>query len=214
MIKAVVFDLWGTLFYESTQKEHPFRKFARLIGQDLSDYKYLKVFETYLMLKKNYSLRKPVLQILTHFGIVADEKLISELIRLLEKKGIIEDPYPETFKVLGELRARGYKLALITNTYYTSYKRVNKKFNLGKYFDIVLKSYETGMLKPDPKVFELVLSKLNTSKKETLMVGDSLEDDVRAAEKFGIKGVLVDRNNKHSNYSNRIVSLDGLENFF
>ena len=47
-------------------------------------------------------------------------------------------------------------------------------------------------------------------KDEVIMVGDSLPDDVKAAEKFGIKGILLDRRNRYPKYKNRITSLKEL----
>jgi FMN phosphatase YigB (HAD superfamily) len=41
------------------------------------------------------------------------------------------------------------------------------------------------------------------------MVGDSIESDLIAAEKLGIKGFLVDRNNKRE-YPNKILTLSEL----
>ncbi len=213
MIKAIIFDLWGTLFYDDVKGKHPFKIFAERIGQDFEDYGYLKIFEKHLMQEKHYNLEIPVRLILKELGIQANDKLISELIGLLKKKGVSPKPYPETMETLKELKRQNYKLGLVTNTFYHSYKRLNDKFKIDSLFDVILKSYETGILKPDPKIFKLMLKKLKVRKTEALMVGDSLEDDVKAAEKFGIKGILVDRKNKYLNYENRISSLEELWRF-
>lgn len=69
------------------------------------------------------------------------------------------------------------------------------------------------MIKPDPRVFELMIKRLVVPKEETLMAGDSLEDDVKAAEQCGIKGVLIDRKGKHPKYPLRIISLGQLKRF-
>jgi len=116
-------------------------------------------------------------------------------------------------RILKELKGQGYKIGLITNTYYYAYKQLNKQFKIDSLFNVVLKSYETGILKPNPKTFEIMLKKLKVKKNEVLMVGDSLEDDVKAAEKFGIKGILIDRENKYPSYENRICSLKELKKF-
>jgi len=213
MIKAIIFDLWGTLFYDDIKGKHPFKIFAERIGQDFEDYGYLKIFEKHLMQEKHYNLEIPIRLILKELGIQANDKLISKLIGLLKKKGVSPKPYPETMETLKELKRQNYKLGLVTNTFYHSYKRLNDKFKIDSLFDVILKSYETGILKPDPKVFKLMLKKLKVKKTEALMVGDSLEDDVKAAEKFGIKGILVDRKNKYPNYKNRIFSLEELWRF-
>jgi putative hydrolase of the HAD superfamily len=134
------------------------------------------------------------------------------LTNLLKKEGTSQKPYPDTLKVLNELK-EGYVLGLITNTYYYAYKQLNERFKIDCLFDVVLKSYEIGILKPDPKIFEIMLRKLKVKSDEALMIGDSLEDDVKAAENFGIKGILIDRKNKYPSYKNRIVSLEELKKF-
>ena len=136
-IKAIIFDLWGTLFYEDVKGKHPLRKFAEKIGQDFNDYNYLKIFEKHLMLEKHYNLEVPVKLILKELGIKPNRKLIQELVGLLKKKGISQKPYPETMKILKGLRRQNYKIGLITNTFYHSYKHLNKKFKLDSLFDVI-----------------------------------------------------------------------------
>ena len=67
--------------------------------------------------------------------------------------------------------------------------------------------------KPNPKIFEVMIKELKINKDEALMVGDSLKDDVQASEKFGIKGILIDRKEKHPEYPNRITSLEQITKF-
>ena len=48
-----------------------------------------------------------------------------------------------------------------------------------KYFHDVLISEEIGVQKPDPRFFDVVLSRLGASRQECLVVGDSLTSDIR-----------------------------------
>ncbi len=214
MIKAVIFDLWGTLFYDEVRGEHPFRKFAKKINQNFDDYEFLKIFEKYLMLEKHYNLKIPIENLLKELGISYNKKLILGLIKLLERRRTSQKkPYPETLKILGELKKGGYKLSLITNTFYYSFQQLNKRFNITKLFDVILKSYEIGILKPNSRVFKIMLEKLKVKRNEVLMIGDSLKDDIEPAKKFGIKAILIDRKNKYLNYPNKIKSLNELNKF-
>ncbi|BBM82776.1 HAD family hydrolase [Candidatus Uabimicrobium amorphum] len=52
--------------------------------------------------------------------------------------------------------------------------------------------------KPDAKAFEYVLQKLPFCKKECLFVGNSIEEDIKGANKTGIDCVLIDREGKQS----------------
>ena len=212
MIKAVIFDFWGTLFYENIKGVRPFRKFAKIIGKNIDDYSYLKIFESHIMKERHLNLNIAVENLLKELNINYNKKLILKLTALLKKEGTIEKPYPETFEVLKKLKTN-YKLGLITNTYYYSFKKIEQMFDITNYFDVILKSYETKILKPDPKIYEIMLNKLKVQRDEVLMVGDSLKDDVQAAEKIGIKGLLIDRNDKYPTYQNRIKSLEELRKY-
>lgn len=52
MIKALIFDCWGTLFTSSLQP-HPFDVFAKRLGFSIQDRDFLKVFEEYIMTNSN-----------------------------------------------------------------------------------------------------------------------------------------------------------------
>lgn len=62
--------------------------------------------------------------------------------------------------------------------------------------DFIVTSEEAGREKPKPSIFRLALKKAGCSPKETVMVGDSVEKDVRGAEKAGIAGILFAREGK------------------
>jgi FMN phosphatase YigB (HAD superfamily) len=55
-------------------------------------------------------------------------------------------------------------------------------------------------------MFEHILAKEKFMPDEVIMVGDSIESDLIASQKAGIKGILVDRNNKRE-YPNKILDL-------
>ena len=211
MIQAIIFDCWNTLFYTDLVPS-PFAEFAERIGENIRDHSYLEIFEKHFMLENHYKLEVPIKELLVELNINPSEKLVAELKCILEKGKDLKKAYPETLDVLKALKEK-YKLGLITNTYYPGFKILEEKFELNKYFDVILKSYETKILKPNPKIFGLMLKRLGLKKNEVLMVGDSLRADVQAAEKYGIKAILIDRENRRPEYSRRITSLEQLPQF-
>ncbi len=210
-IKAIIFDCWSTLF-ANKDEPHPFLVFAGKIGRDFNDYNFVKIFEKHFMLEKHYKLEIPIKQLLVELNINPPDELINELKDILVEAFKSHKAYPETLKVLKKLK-KDYKLGLITNTDWNGFEKLEEKFKIEEIFDVALKSYETKILKPDPKIFEMMLEMLEVDKDEVLMVGDSLKDDIQAAENFGIKGILIDRKGKHPGYHNRITSLEQLKNF-
>lgn len=62
-----------------------------------------------------------------------------------------------------------------------------EKSSIRKFFDHVIISEEVGAAKPDPRIFEAAFQQMgNPPKAQVLMVGDSLNADVRGANSFGI----------------------------
>jgi FMN phosphatase YigB (HAD superfamily) len=47
-----------------------------------------------------------------------------------------------------------------------------------------------GVKKPNPKIFEYALAKANTNKQNSIMIGDCIDADVKAALDFGIDAIL------------------------
>jgi len=83
--------------------------------------------------------------------------------------------------------AHNCKLLLITN----GLKSVQRKrFNnsmLKNYFQDIIISEEIGFAKPDPKMLEYALTKMDSqNKEEMLLIGDSLSSDIKAGNNFGI----------------------------
>lgn len=206
MIKAIIFDCWGTLFYKDLMP-HPHDEFAKKLGKSMSDYSYLKIFEKNLMLERCNDVESAIRNLLKDLKINANRKLIRELANILVVKGTKNiKPYPETSQVLKELK-KNFKLGLISNTFSPVFENLEKKYGLKNIFDVIVTSYEVGVMKPNPKIFDIALEKLGVGKEEVLLIGDHIEDDIRAAEKIGIKSILIDRDGKYPNYPNRITSL-------
>ncbi len=138
MIKAIIFDCWGTLFGHQLNKPHPFSIFAKRLGKSLQDYEFLKIFEKHFMLEKYYKLEVPIKALLEESNIEHSEKLINELKEILEEAFHSQKPFPETLKVLNELK-KNYKLGLISNTFYQSFEGLEQRSKVQEIFDIILK---------------------------------------------------------------------------
>ena len=81
------------------------------------------------------------------------------------------------------------KVAIISNG--TTHRQKAKiiKTNLNSYFDNILISEEVGFSKPDKRIFDLALNKLNVQPEETLFVGDDLKKDISGCQNVNIKGI-------------------------
>ncbi|MCA9698211.1 MAG: HAD family hydrolase, partial [Myxococcales bacterium] len=60
-------------------------------------------------------------------------------------------------------------------------------------FAAVLISGEVGLAKPEPALFRLALARLGTPAEATVMIGDSLHEDIAGAEAVGVAGCWIRR---------------------
>lgn len=89
-------------------------------------------------------------------------------------------------EILEELHGK-VKLALITNGLLKVQDGRIRKSHIAKYFEAIVISEEAGVAKPNPKIFEYTLKELgHTNKGTVLMIGDSLNSDIKGGVNFGI----------------------------
>jgi putative hydrolase of the HAD superfamily len=89
-------------------------------------------------------------------------------------------PYPDTAKVLGELRGRGIRVAVVSNIGW-DLRPVFREHGLDAYVDAFVLSYEHGIQKPDPRLFRIACDALGLEPEAVAMVGDDRRADGGAA---------------------------------
>jgi HAD superfamily hydrolase (TIGR01549 family) len=116
--------------------------------------------------------------------------------------------FDDALPVLGELRAQGLKLGLVSNTgrnldEFVSHHRLE--------VDAALGSGAFGRTKPHPTIFRAVLERLEVEPSAAAMVGDSPEDDVEGARAAGIeRAFLLDREDRYPELDDRLPDLFAL----
>ena len=76
--------------------------------------------------------------------------------------------------------------------------------------DVIVDSRSHGRVKPHPTIFLAALDALAVAPAEAVMVGDSLEEDYEGARALGMRAILVDRENRHPGFEERLTDLLGL----
>ncbi len=211
MVKAIIFDFWGTLV-ENGIFPSPVRQVKYLLRIEEPFPDYIVKFEKVFMLKKYDDLYAAFIAVCEAFEIEPERFILDKLVGMWNKHKLLAKPFRETVEVLEKLKKEGYKLALVSNTDCFTTDEVLDKYNLRKYFDEVILSYKVGMLKTNPNMYLLVLEKLILDKSDALVVGDSLETDINGAKDAGIKAVLVDRRD-HREFSPKVRELNELDAF-
>lgn len=96
--------------------------------------------------------------------------------------------FPDAHEVLTYLQSK-YTLHLISNGFQESTEIKIAGTNIGSYFQNIIISEVIGVNKPDPAIFQHALDLAGATKEESIMVGDSLEADVRGALNFGMDAI-------------------------
>ena len=100
--------------------------------------------------------------------------------------------FPETARVLGELRKVGIRLGIVSN-WSPRLRHHLESLAITPLFDAVLISAVEGVEKPAPEIFLRACSRLGVNPNETLHVGDHRVNDVEGAERAGLRGIWIDR---------------------
>lgn len=117
--------------------------------------------------------------------------------------------YADVEPVLGGLRRRGLRLAVISNF---DRRLVDLLAGLGLagFFDEVLPSTIAGVAKPDPEIFRRAVASLGVDAGATLHLGDGVGEDVEGARAAGLVAVFLDRGARRPALAPGVASLTTL----
>lgn len=99
---------------------------------------------------------------------------------------------PGAHDVLGALRGRCSKLALVSNTTPVSWLILDR-LGLRPYFRSIVFSCDVGYLKPDPRIFQEAISCLGARRgPSTCVVGDKIRTDILGGRILGLSSILLE----------------------
>lgn len=120
-------------------------------------------------------------------------KLLRALSR--ERFQLFEDSLP----VLVEMKKAGYPLAIVSDAQKVFCVQEGEILGLTPFFNHTIMSTHLGFRKPDPRIFLVACTLLETPPAETVYIGDNLETDVKGAQGIGMKTIFLDRERKNGN---------------
>ncbi|MDH5439916.1 MAG: HAD family hydrolase [Candidatus Bathyarchaeota archaeon] len=211
-LRAVAFDLGGTLVHHSTD----FDKLLRAAHQSMRDYLAREGVEVELD-----DLAKVSNEVYSAYSSFAEKSLIELDARILysailykldiadySNEGLISgtinsfygpivDDYHifnDVKEVLGRLADGGLRLGLVTNNQSTDFHlRLLARFDLRKFFDAIVVSSELGVRKPHKRAFLHCLRELGVRSMNAVFVGDDPLHDVQGAKNVGMRCIWVKR---------------------
>lgn len=120
-------------------------------------------------------------------------------------------PFPDAVPALEAVRGSGLRTCLVSNATELA-RRVLRRLDMERLFDVVVISEEVGVRKPDPRIFRMALDDAGTEPSEAVYLGDRPATDMVGATRAGMMAVLVDRRGTYldSPYE-RVDGLAGVE---
>ena len=213
MLKAVLFDLGGTLVHYDSDKadfnELEKRSAAALYrhlaanGQmALPETAFLTAlrsrveaeWQTALASHRGGSVETPVKAALADMGLSFTEAEWQAARQVFY--GPVHqaaEPRPGARQTLQILSRQGVALGLLSNTFWAAdvHDADLARFGLLDLLPARFYSCDIGRTKPHPEAFEIALAALGVKPNETVYVGDRLETDVEPARRLGLWGVLI-----------------------
>ena len=220
-IKHIFFDLDHTLWDFETNSALTFEKIFKECQVDMAVDKfmvhYMPINHQYWKLYRENKIEQEELRYcrledtFKAINFDASSKLIGTLseqyiLNLSDQTALL--PYAkETLAYLNDK----YELHIITNGFdQIQYKKLRNS-DIDDYFNTVTTAEEVTFKKPHPRVFYHALEKAKADKKESLMIGDSLEADIQGAIQIGMEAIHLA--NGDQSYKQSVRQLDELKGF-
>ncbi|MFB9327163.1 HAD family hydrolase [Paenibacillus aurantiacus] len=188
MVKAVIFDLDGTLLdRDASLREFLQDQYARIPQlQSISRSVYM---ERFIALDQRGNVWKDHVyrQLIEEFGFELQwETLLADY---WDGFRLHSQPFPNAERMLEELRARSLRIGLISNGYGEFQMANFLALGFSALFDEVMISEWEGLRKPDAAIFKRMLDKLGVQAHEAIYVGDHPVSDVAGSRAAGMKGI-------------------------
>jgi len=195
-IKAIGFDVDGTLYHAPQELEEFFREKLR---QDVFEKLAEKLGVSLVEAEEIYLRKKELLgsntATMESFGFDG-ERFFQELFDQFPLEQYLEKD-KQLMKMLQELRSKGYRLFVISNGVG---RQVRRKLSLlgieEDWFESFVCCYDYGWVKPQREPFEKVLTELGIEAEECFYVGDRCETDAVGARNVGMKVGIIKKDCK------------------
>jgi HAD superfamily hydrolase (TIGR01549 family) len=211
IFEALFFDLGGTLIYFEGDWPDVFAKANKTLSNYLKDTAldidvdrfmddFISRLNEYFEQRENefieYTTEYFLKTTLSDWGY---PQVPNDLIdnALKEMYGVSQShwhPEKDAHKTLSTLKDQGYRLAIISNASDDNdVQTLVDNANLRPYFEIILSSAAVGIRKPNPRIFEIVLEKMELPNSRVAMVGDTLGADILGAQNADIYSIWITR---------------------
>ncbi|MEE3343423.1 MAG: HAD-IA family hydrolase [Bacilli bacterium] len=178
MIKNIIFDIGGVIFDDGVQN------ISNILNEDAT-----------ILYKKVYSNFKDCLlgnlEVSDYINTFKDDIDYDKIKYILDKDNL-NISYPlikNNYEYICTLKDKGYNLYILSNITRESYEYINNVIDIDKTFKGGIFSYKENIIKPDKRIYELIIDRYNLNKDETIFFDDQPKNIDTACE-YGIKGIV------------------------
>ena len=188
MIRAVIFDLFETLVTEWGHEKLTKRKTAAMLGVPYEAFSAEMELLHEAQYRGQITYEESLLSVCRSVGADVSEEAVRRVTekRRATKAACFADLHPDILPMLAALKERGYRTAILSNCSDEEVEAVRES-TLAPFMDAIILSHETGVCKPERRIYELAAESLHVSCEECLYIGDGGSRELYGAAEAGMK---------------------------
>lgn len=198
MIKAVVFDLYGTLMTSHEASESIEEALSKILieagyeiyFQEVWAARQFVAFIDYTRGRAN-TAHEYYAKVLERLEIHPDSRLVDKFVNKdLEMQK--NELYPDVATTVNKLKIKGIKTAIVTTIATWRFMPLLEQNKIK--IDFVCTARKAVAVKPNPRIYQIALTRFGINAEEAMMVGDDIKTDILPAKSLGMKAILLSRN--------------------
>lgn len=182
-MKKIIFDL-GNVLLRFDPEDFLLKHFDQKIMEDLmiiffcsDEWIYLDLGKMSIrdieniFCKQNPQYKKEIQYVLDHFHYMLK-------------------PIEENIQILQSLKKQGYPLYLLSNFHQEAFEQLKKQYDFFALFDGSVISYHEHIIKPDKRIYQILLNRYHLNPQDCLFIDDCLSN-IHVANELGIDGIVM-----------------------
>lgn len=161
----------------------------RVLNLDMEKEKCRKIYENSFQTKKYSNENDAYKELCLAFSVEPTCEKLNNLSKMFTESITSIDLLPNTITILEKLKNNNYKIGLISNSSESVIKIIKQNTVLLDYIDYPLFSFDCGIIKPNKEIFLKMLYDTKILPEESLMIGDSLIDDIEPTKSLGMHAI-------------------------